>query len=375
MRIAYVYDAVYPWVKGGVERRVWELASRLAGEHDVHVFGMKYWDGPDVVEREGVTLHGVCKPVELYAGGRRSIPPAVYFAARVAPPLLREEFDVVDCQEFPYFPVFSARLHASLGRSRLVVTWHELWGDYWYKYLGWRGFFGKAVERLALRAPGTVVAVSERVRRDLAGLGRTDVDVVPNGVDLAEVESARALGEVDVVYVGRLAEHKNVDLLLGALSEVAGERGVSCRLVGGGPERERLERLAGELGVSGSVEFVGFVEDHSEVLGHLKAARVFVSASTREGFGMSVLEAGACGAVPVVMDHPDNAATELVVDGETGFLTEPSSEAIADRLRLLLSNEGTRKEMSAAAVNFAGGFDWGGVADDVLGVYAEAARG
>ncbi len=74
MRIAYVFDAVYPFVKGGVERRIWEVSRRLADKgHDVHIYGMKYWTGEDTISREGVSLHGVCRPRELYSGGRRSI--------------------------------------------------------------------------------------------------------------------------------------------------------------------------------------------------------------------------------------------------------------------------------------------------------------
>ena len=46
MKIAFVYDVIYPYVKGGVEKRVWELATRLSRRgHDVHLFGMKFWDG------------------------------------------------------------------------------------------------------------------------------------------------------------------------------------------------------------------------------------------------------------------------------------------------------------------------------------------
>ena len=48
MKIAFVYDAIYPYVKGGVEKRVWELAVRLSRRgHEVHLFGMKFWDGED----------------------------------------------------------------------------------------------------------------------------------------------------------------------------------------------------------------------------------------------------------------------------------------------------------------------------------------
>ena len=67
MKIAFVYDVVYPYVKGGVEKRIWEMSRRLAARgHEVHIYGMKYWDGPDNIQVEGVMLHGVCAPMKLY---------------------------------------------------------------------------------------------------------------------------------------------------------------------------------------------------------------------------------------------------------------------------------------------------------------------
>ena len=81
MRLAIVYDAVYPFVRGGAERRYHELASRLARSgHEVHWYGMHYWDGPRVWHHQGITYHGVCRPMRLYtSGGRRSILQALVF--------------------------------------------------------------------------------------------------------------------------------------------------------------------------------------------------------------------------------------------------------------------------------------------------------
>lgn len=143
MKIAFVYDAVYPWVKGGAEKRIYELGRRLAERgHDVHLFGVKWWDGPGKLQYEGMTLHGVCAPMELYVNGRRSITEAILFALRLFPYLVREKFDLIDASAFPYFSCFSVKLVSIIRRTPVVITWHEVWGDYWYEYLGWRGFFG-----------------------------------------------------------------------------------------------------------------------------------------------------------------------------------------------------------------------------------------
>jgi len=66
-QIAYVYDAVYPWIKGGGEKRVWEISKRLARrEHEVHWFGIKWWEGEKDIVKGGVYLHGTGKCEDLY---------------------------------------------------------------------------------------------------------------------------------------------------------------------------------------------------------------------------------------------------------------------------------------------------------------------
>ena len=62
MKIAYIYDTIYPYTFGGVEKRIWELSTRLAQRgHEVHIFGPKFWTGSRIIQKEGIYLHGVCK--------------------------------------------------------------------------------------------------------------------------------------------------------------------------------------------------------------------------------------------------------------------------------------------------------------------------
>lgn len=366
MKIAYVYDAVYPWETGGVQKRVWELARRLASDHDVHWFGRHYWDGPRRTARDGVTLHGVAQARNLYAGDRRAIGEAVSFTARLVAPLLRESFDVIDCQEFPYLPAFPTKLHALVRDSAFVFTWHELWGDYWYEYLGRAGVAGEAVERAVARLPDRHVAVSERTRREVRALGPDRVDLVPNGISLAETaDAAAAERDVDVLFVGRLIPQKGVDTLVRAVGRLR-EEGTDRRLtvVGEGPRREALGRLAADR-APGAVKFLDVRETHAEVLGLMKAARVFVLPSRREGFGMTVLEALACGTPVVTVDHPRNAAADLVSDG-VGIVCAPDADALADAIDRAPAT-------GPAPRTVARDYDWDRIADRQLAVYGELA--
>ena len=373
MRIAYVYDAVYPWETGGVQKRVWELARRLADDHDVHWYGLHYWDGPAVTDREGVTLHGVAEPATLYVDGRRSIPEALSFAAKVARPLLAEEFDVIDCQEFPYFPAFASKLAAAVQRATLVLTWHEVWGDYWYDYLGRTGVCGRLVERATAAVPDCHLAVSERTRRDAADLGAPDPRYLPNGISMAEVEAAPVAdtdvdGDVDVLFAGRLIPEKNADLLVRAMAAVR-ERDpdVNCTIVGEGPERERIERLVADEGLDETVTTRDFLPDYDDVLGLMKAADVLALPSEREGFGITALESLACGTPVATIDHPRNAATELVADGETGTVRDPAPDAFADGL--LGAEECAPDDCVATAREY----DWDRLAERADTLYREVA--
>ncbi len=370
MKVAYVYDAVYPYVKGGVERRIREVAARLAARgHEVHVYGMKFWDGPDAVEAGGVTLHGVCPATPLYAGGRRSVAQAIRVGRSVLRPLLREgRFDVIDCQAFPYFPCFAAKAASVMTGSPLVITWAEVWDGYWYEYLGRRGWFGRLIERSAARLTDRAIATSPLTARALADLGMGHrIEVSPCGVDLREVDAAGPADEgSDVVFAGRLIREKHVDVLLRALALLR-ERIPDLRavVVGDGPERPALERLARDLGLEDAVAFTGFLPDHEHVIAAMKASRVFALPSTREGFGIAALEAMACGLPVVTADHPRNAVRDLVSD-RTGLLCRLTPEDLAEAIAAALDSYPSQAPACRAAAE---GFDWELIAERLEKVY------
>ncbi len=359
MKIAYVYDAVYPWVKGGVEKRIREVSVRLADRgHEVHVYGMRCWDGPAVIERDGVTLHGVAPAEALYAGGRRTVPQALRFGRSVLRPLLSSGADVVDCQNFPYFSCFAAKAASVRRGFPLVVTWHEVWGDYWYDYLGRRGAFGKAVERMAAGLTDHPVAVSPSTARALEALGvPAPVPVVPNGIDMERIASVAPAAEgSDVIFTGRLIRDKNVDVLLRALVPVREEvPDLRALIVGDGPERPALEALARDLGLAGAVTFTGFLPDHDPVIAAMKASRVFALPSTREGFGIAALEAMACGLPVVTTDHPGNAAGDLVVPGVNGYRSGLSAGELGEKILAALDQAAQMRE---GCLETAGEYRW-----------------
>ncbi|MDD1748939.1 MAG: glycosyltransferase family 4 protein [Methanothrix sp.] len=355
LKIAYVYDAVYPWVKGGAEKRIYELSRRLAARgHEVHCYGMKWWTGDDEILSEGVHLHGICPPMPLYRNGKRSISEAAYFAGKLL--TLRTDCDVIDCQNFPYLSCFSAKLLCSLHGQRLFITWHEVWGDYWREYLGEMGRAGQAVEWAAARLTERNIAVSERTRKELLSLGARKVQVVPNGIDAKKISGVMPSREKsDIIYVGRLVEHKNVDLLIKALEIVKPEiPDIKALIVGDGPVMERLKSQVSELGLEKNVRFLGFLEDYNDALALMKSSRIFASPSIREGFGMAALEANACGLPVVTVNHRMNAVMDLVTK-ETGTVCMPTEQALAEAICRTLQSAG---RMRGRCMEEAGKYGW-----------------
>jgi len=357
MKIAFVYDVIYPYVKGGVEKRVWEVAVRLAVRgHEVHIFGMKYWAGADTLVRDGVILHGVCPARSLYANGKRTVGEALRFAISLIPALLKERFDIIDCQQFPYFPCLSVKSVCFLRKIPLVITWHEVWGDYWYTYMGRTGLFGKYIERMVSRLTPHAIAVSATTAGQLEKIRpRTRAVVIPNGIDLREIAAIFPVQhQSDLLFAGRLIREKHADLLIDSFRILLKDHPeLSLLIIGEGPEEESLRARIREKGMEGSVRIMNFFPRHEDLVAQMKAAKVFVLPSTREGFGITALEALACGVPVVTVDHPANAVRELITE-KTGFLSSLSAEDLADKIReALVRYEKMRDECIATAAAFA----------------------
>src|SRR6266566_640130 len=193
LRIAFVYDALYPYVNGGAERRFLELGRRLSATHEVHFISWQWWDGPPRIVENGITFHGVGRPPRLYGeDGKRTVREAAAFSARLLPVLLRHSFDVIDCAATPYLPLVAAWVGSRVTRTRLVATWHEFWGEHWAEYLPHRPLVAAAAQRIeggSRHLGDRVVAVSEFTARRMRLTDDRRVVVVGNGVALSEIDA------------------------------------------------------------------------------------------------------------------------------------------------------------------------------------------
>ena len=383
MKVIYIYDTIYPYTFGGVEKRIWELAKRLAQRgHEVHIFGPKYWEGKSIFKKGGVYLHGVCNaPGRRFVEGRRSIGWPIYFAVRVLPGLLKERFDIIDCQNFPYFPCFSAKLASIMSRTPLVISWYEIWGDYWYNYLGLKGAFGKIIEKMTTKLPHRIIVETKTNKNSLAswGFNKDNIAVIPSGVSFDQIQKEQlSTHKHDVIFVGRLVKDKGTHTLIESISYLEARKiKVSVAIIGDGPERKSLEILAQQLGMKDRIKFYGEVAQDREVISIMKSAKVFVyPAVPAGGWALTLVEANACGLPIISVKSGALGTNEAVIDNYNGFLVEEQSPIlIADKIALIIENHQLRKELRRNSLSFSRSLDWENQAEAVEKVYQGLLKG
>jgi glycosyltransferase involved in cell wall biosynthesis len=210
------------------------------------------------------------------------------------------------------------------------------------------------------------MAISESTRDDLVarGLPADHVTVVHCGMDHERYRpSAPKADEPTVVFLGRLRKYKGVDVLLDAFALVARTLPAArLEIVGDGPHRPSLERRAERLGLAGRVAFRGYVSSDEKVRA-LSAAHVAVCPSPKEGWGLTVIEANACGTAVVASRSP--GLVDSVKDGETGLLVPHGDvNALAGAIRRVIEDEALRARLERRGVEWAATFTWDRCADE-----------
>ena len=283
------------------------------------------------------------------------------------------------------------RASALLGTGvRIGVDWFEVWGRrYWSRYLGGpRGWVGWFVQRLCVLATPQAFVFSrlhgERLREE--GLRRAPVrlgGLYAGPVEPRDGARRRRPGAPLVVFAGRhIAEKRAPSVpaaVLAARSRVPGVRGL---VLGDGPERPLVLEAIAALGAGDVVEAPGFV-GAEEVRDAFARAACLLLPSSREGYGLVVIEAAAAGTPSVVVAGEDNAAVELVEEGVNGFVAASEDpQAVAEAIARCVEGGAELRASTAAWFAAAGAravgrrvgrARAGGVPPVILGVDARAA--
>ena len=345
------------------------LARALAARgHAVHLFTTTRNPCPI----PGVDVHAVQTPMlgEVVA-------PALWNVGRLRALLTGCGVDVVHAHGMFSTLAIGSLLAASGARLPSVTTHHSLLRQSPTLPAAWLTY------RLFSRRATVVTAVSRAAADDARrASGRTDVAVLPNGLDRTiwrsseAVESgspSRANGSAArVVSVMRLAAKKSPGDLIEAVPVVLAHanRDVMFTIVGDGPERGSLGRTARRLGVAAHVEFLGAC-DPPRVASELARSTLFALPSAREAFGIAILEARAAG-LPIVA-RASGGIPEIVEHGRHGLLVE-TPRALGDAIAMLVNDEALRQRCASASTVGLDAYDWDRVVDAHEAVYRRAIR-
>lgn len=331
MRICIVYDCLYPWTIGGAERWYRQIAeAHAAAGNTVTYLTMRQWDQGEEPALPGGDVIAVGPRMALYADGRRRIAPPITFGLGVLWHLLchGRRYDVVHTASFPFFSLLAAGLVRPLHGFRIAVDWHEVWTRaYWGQYLGKLGGVGWAIQGLCARVPQVAFSFSRLHKVRAQALGVRAVTLLEGEYAGGPIEPLAASTPPLVLYTGRMIPEKRVPLLVDALALLMrNDPLLRAELIGRGPELEAVRERVAFHGLSERIALPGFV-DAQYLADRQSAAAVLVQPSEREGYGMVVVESAARGVPVVVIAGEDNAAVELVDEGENGFVAR-SADAV-----------------------------------------------
>jgi glycosyltransferase involved in cell wall biosynthesis len=245
----------------------------------------------------------------------------------------------------------------------------DQWALYFPKAIAWFGRWLESRGMPFVYRHSLFVAVSDSTKRSLVELGIAPerIRTAPNGIDAIgpSPQSPRSEGPL-FLSLGRLVPHKRVELLLDVWEKVRPVTGGKLVIVGEGPERARLERLAGP-----DVEFTGFVPDDERVA-WLDRAWFLVHTTMHEGWGMTVMEGAVRGTPSIALDVV--GLRDSIVDDRTGVLVE-STDDLAQAWIDLALDAPRRERYSEGARGWAAEHSWDRAVDTVAElVDAAAAR-
>ncbi|MEY4092824.1 MAG: hypothetical protein RLZZ53_23 [Acidobacteriota bacterium] len=247
-----------------------------------------------------------------------------------------------------------------LWLNHRMREYYDLW-DQFSSHLSWKGKIKEGARRALIHRVDKHLfnrmqrrfVISGTVQARLRRFGNIQSDVLYPPPPMREY---RHEGYGDYIFgVSRLSPLKRFDLVLRALAEPVAAS-IRCVIAGEGAELERLRALASHLDIEHRVQFVGRLSDE-DMIGHLARCRAVVFPPFNEDYGFVTVEAYMCGKA-VITCTDSGGPSELVRDGETGFVTDPTPEGLAEAMRTLTDDRTLAQRMGEAGHAVAAQMTW-----------------
>jgi len=382
LRICLVNSFFPPW-RGGAETYTYNLARQLVKSgNDVEVFCAAPPREPGSYTVENLKVNRL--PITAWLYGTPIM-------AELPRRLVRSQADVIHAGFPSPYNAFAASMVCRIAGTPCVLTWHNDLPAVTSIAGLLACIHDQVVSPTYLRTYDKIISTSKKYAESSRILRRykAEVRIVPNGVDCERfhpaidpnpVRSSVNLREDKIIlFVGALSRwhrYKGLDILIKAFASASRLRkDVALMIVGDGNMRQTYEKLASDLNLTDRVFFVGDVPD--EVLPSYYAASdllILPSKDRSEGFGLTILEANACGRPAIGSEV--GGIPDVIKHGFNGLLVPPSNpEELCRAMLTLVENDSMREAMGRNGRTFAEEHDWSRVAEATEKVYREAIDG
>ncbi len=329
---------------GGAEVYIHEIGKRLAEKHEVTLFCGEYSGCEKESAIDGIKI--------IRKGGRYGIylwAPLIYLSK------LRKKYDIIiDCENgIPFFtPLF-------VHEPKICVMHHvhkDVFDIEMPFYIAWLGNFLEEHLMPLVYRDTEFVAVSPSTKKEMINIGidKEKIRTVFNGMNGQFAPDFNKKKENLIVYVGRIKKYKQIDHLIRAFRIVKDKIPNSELVIAGRGDFSEIEELSEGSGLK--LKLYNEITE-KEKLDLLQKARIFVTTSMKEGWGITVIEANRCGTPAIAYDVP--GLRDSIRNNETGLLVKPGDiEDFANAITKVLEDDNIRDKLNIGALNWSKKFDW-----------------
>lgn len=338
---------------GGAEIYAYEIFRRIK-DYEITYLAERFPESKEEEEIEGIKI--------LRIGNKWTFNFSVY--KNINEIVKKNNFDLIidDLNKIPFYspsflkkkiPVLALVMH--LFRKAIFSETNIFFGSYVY--------LTESLIPLVYKN-NYFACLSESTKEDILKLFKNKeieekIYIIPPGIDLDKYKPDFSKKKERVIcHVGRLKKYKSVHHLIYAV-KILKEKNIDdfkVLIVGEGDDKERLMELVKKLNLTKTIEFTGYVSEE-EKIDIYQSSLFLVENSIKEGWGLIVMEANACGTPVISAKTP--GLRETVVDGETGFFYPYGEiDILVEKMKILLENDNLREEMGKKAVNWARNFTW-----------------
>lgn len=358
MNIGIFTDTYSPQVNGVVSSILTLEKQLLEKGHEVYIFTISH---PKATDTKDYVFRSLSMPFVFLKDQRVGL----LYSTKMVRKIKRLKLDIILSQT-----EFSLGLFAKMMSKRLHIpiihTYHTMYEEYMHyisKGVEFSPELARKYSKKFCNSVDGVVAPTEKTKNLLLKYGvTTPIRIIPTGIDFSpfnknsysvrEIQTLKSelnipLDAPIILFIGRVAKEKSIDMILQALSLLVLQTpGVKFLIVGDGPERQNLTKLASELNLLNNIIFAG-MQPWNNIGKFYQLGDIFVSASVSETQGLTFAEAMAA-SLPVVARR-DESVQGLIKDNQNGKLFD-TSEELAKILGGLLGNKAYQEELSTHAL-------------------------